>query len=164
MDILGKDIDGNEVTFLQSDVVHVDPDTGSASVVADIAKATLQAKLLDPDPLEPGPSQYNSITVTRYVVTYSRSDGQNTPGVDIPYSFEGALSTLIEIGATANISLIIVREAAKLEPPLYDLRGGGDETIIQVKATIDFYGHDLINENVKATGYLNIYFADYADQ
>jgi len=160
----GTDIEGNEVNFLQSDVVHVDPNTGASTVIADTAAATLEAKLLNPEPLIPEASQYTSIVVTRYVVSFSRSDGQNTPGVDIPYSFEGSLSTLIETDATVNISIIVVREVAKLEPPLLDLWGGGDETVIQVKATIDFYGHDLVNNNVKATGYLNIFFADYVDQ
>ncbi len=74
------------------------------------------------------------------------------------------MSFLIGIDATADISFVIVREAAKMEPPLYDLRGGGDEGVIQVSATIDLYGHDLINNNVKATGYLTIFFADYGNE
>jgi len=163
LDIIGTTVDGDNVSFHQSDVVHVDPDTGASSIIADIAAVTLQAKLLNPEPACAGASQYTSIVVTRYVVSYSRSDGQNTPGVDVPYSFEGSLSTLIECEATAEIPFVIVREVAKLEPPLLDLRGGGDEAIIQVTATIDFYGHDLVNNAVKATGYLSIFFADYID-
>ena len=31
-------------------------------------------------------------------------------------------------------------------------------------ATVDFYGHDLLNNKVTATGYLTIFFANYADQ
>ena len=161
INITGTDIGGNNVEFLQSDVV--DTSTGTPIVIADIVNATLEARLLDPNPLDPGSSQYNSINVTRYVVTFSRSDGQNTQGVDIPYSFEGSLSTLIEIDAQATISFVIVREVAKLEPPLFDLRNSGDEIVLQVKATIDFYGTDLVNNAVKATGTLNIFFCDYAN-
>ncbi len=156
--ITGISLDGDEVSFHHSDVLI------EGGVRADLATATLQAKLLNPEPLVPQVSQYTSIVVTRYVVTYSRSDGQNTPGVDIPYSFEGSMSFLIEIDATADISFVIVREAAKMEPPLYDLRGGGDEVVIQVTATIDFYGHDLVNNAVEATGYLTIFFADYGNE
>jgi len=159
--ITGEDISGTEVDFLQSDVV--DTSTGTPIVIADIATATLEAKLLDPNPLDPGASQYNSINVSRYVVTFSRSDGLNTPGEDIPYSFEGSLSTLINIDSEVDISLIIVREVAKLESPLFDLRNGGDEVVLQVKATIDFYGTDMVNNAVKATGTLNIFFADYSN-
>jgi len=161
INITGTDIGGNNVEFLQSDVV--DTSTGTPIVIADIVNATLEARLLDPNPLDPGSSQYNSINVTRYVVTFSRSDGQNTQGVDIPYSFEGSLSTLIAIDAQTTISFVIVREVAKLEPPLFDLRNSGDEIVLQVKATIDFYGTDLVNNAVKATGTLNIFFADYAN-
>jgi hypothetical protein len=145
------------VNFHQSDVVT------AGAVNADTATATLQAKLLNPEPLVPQASQYTSIVVTRYVVSFSRSDGQNTPGVDVPYSFEGSLSTLIEIDATVDISFVIVREVAKFEPPLLDLRDGGDELVLQATATIDFYGHDLVNNAVKATGYLTIFFGDYID-
>ena len=161
INITGTDIGGNNVEFLQSDVV--DTSTGTPIVIADIVNATLEARLLDPNPLDPGSSQYNSINVTRYVVTFSRSDGQNTQGVDIPYSFEGSLSTLIAIDAQTTISFVIVREVAKLEPPLFDLRNSGDEIVLQVKATIDFYGTDLVNNAVKATGTLNIFFCDYAN-
>ncbi len=164
LDITGTSIDGDEVSFHQSDVVHVDPDTGALSIIADTGTVTLQAKLLNPEPLVPQTSQYTSIVVTRYVISYSRSDGQNTPGVDVPYSFEGSLSTLIEIDATVDISFVIVREVAKFEPPLLDLRDGGDELVLQTTATIDFYGHDLVNNAVKATGYLTIFFGDWIDQ
>ena len=30
-------------------------------------------------------------------------------------------------------------------------------------AKIDLYGHDLVNNKVTATGYLTIYFANFAD-
>jgi hypothetical protein len=157
LSMTGTTIDGDDVSFHQSDVVI------EGAVHADTASVTLQAKLLNPQPLVPQASQYTSIVVTRYVISYSRSDGQNTPGVDVPYSFEGSLSTLIEIDATVDIPIVIVREVAKLEPPLLDLRGGGDEIVLQVTATIDFYGHDLVNNAVKATGYLTIFFGDYID-
>lgn len=157
LNITGTTIEGDDVSFQQSDVVI------EGAVYADTATATLQAKLLNPEPLIPQASQYTSIVITRYVVSYSRSDGQNTPGVDVPYSFEGSLSTLIEIDSTVDIPIVIVREVAKLESPLFDLRAGGNEGVLQVTATIDFYGHDLVNNAVKATGYLSIFFADYID-
>jgi len=159
--ITGTDIEGNEANFLQSDVVKVVE--GQSSITADTASAALKAELLDPT-CGVESSIYNDIMVTRYVVSYSRSDGKNTPGVDVPYSFEGALSTLIPIGSSSTISFIIVREVAKLEPPLINLVQGGGEVVLEVTAKIDFYGHDLANNKVKATGYLTIFFANYIDQ
>ena len=160
--ITGVDIDGNTVNYLQSDVQKIDSQTGQPYIIADAAKATLKVSLLDPTPGVQS-SQYNSITINRYVVSYSRSDGHNTPGVDIPYSFEGSLSNLIDVGSTATIAFIIVREVAKLEPPLINLVEGGEEGVLQVTAKVDFYGQDMANNKVKATGYLNIFFANYTE-
>jgi hypothetical protein len=36
--------------------------------------------------------------------------------------------------------------------------------VLNVTARVDFYGHDLANKNVKATGFLPIFFANYADR
>jgi len=160
--VTGTDIDGNVVNYLQSDVQNVDSQTGQAYITADSAKATLKVSLLDPSPTVQ-PSQYNSVTINRYVVSYSRTDGQNTPGVDLPYSFEGSLSIQIDVGSTATIAFIIVREVAKLEPPLINLVEGTEEGVLQVTAKVDFYGQDMVNNTVKATGYLNIFFANYTD-
>lgn len=155
--ILGRDLSGQAANFTHSDVV------GQGDIVsADIAQATLRASLLDPAPLLP-PSQYNDITLTRYVVSYSRTDGLNRPGVDVPYSFEGSLSLLLKVGASTTFSFVVVREAAKVEPPLSNLWNRGWEEVLQVTARIDFYGEDVTRREVKATGYLPIFFANYAD-
>jgi hypothetical protein len=156
--ILGTDAEGSSGNFLQSDVLM-----STGSVRADRATATLRAETLDPDPLL-GTSQYNDVVVTRYLVSYSRTDGRKTPGVDVPYPFEGSLSTVIRAGATASISFVIVREVAKLEPPLLNLVEVTGEKVLTCTAKVEFYGHDMVNKTVKATGYLTIYFANYADE
>ncbi|MFW6131926.1 MAG: hypothetical protein ACOC5F_04950 [Candidatus Aminicenantaceae bacterium] len=161
--LLGTDLEGNDVNYLQSDVVKVDEDTGQEYVTADSATVTFEAKLMNPDPTTQT-SQYNDIIVDRYIVSYSRTHGNNTPGVDVPYPFEGSLNTLVEIGTSESVSFIVVREVAKLETPLLDLKDGRGNGVLQVTATIDFYGHDLSNNTVKATGYLNIFFANYIDE
>ena len=160
--ITATDLEGNEVNFLNSDVIKVNEDTGETYVTADAAKATLRATLLDPAPLL-GASIYNDILVTRYVVTYTRSDGKNTPGVDVPYPIDGSLSALVRIGQTTDVSIIVVRETAKLEPPLRNLAIGRADGVITATAKIDFYGEDMTKHKVKATGYLTIEFANYID-
>lgn len=157
VNLTGHDLEGNPANYLQSDVL-----TSSNSVTADPAIVTLKAQLLNPNP-DTLASQYNNIMLTRYTVSYFRTDGNNIEGVDIPLSFEGSLSTLIEIDSLVEVSFIIVREVAKLEPPLINLHEGRGEGVLQVRARVDFYGHDLTNNTVQATGYLTIYFANYAD-
>jgi hypothetical protein len=154
--VSGQDQAGNAADYLQSDVEK------DGTVFADTATATLRAETLDPDPLL-GTSQYNDIVVNRYTVSYSRVDGKNTPGVDVPLPFEGSLSAMITVGNTASISFVVVREVAKLEPPLIGLADSRAEGVLQVTAKIDFYGQDMTNNKVKATGYLTIYFANYVD-
>jgi hypothetical protein len=155
--ILGSDAQGRSGNFLQSDVV-----LSSGTIKADSATATLRAQTLDPDPLL-GTSLYNDIVVTRYLVSYSRTDGKSVPGVDVPYPFEGSMSTVVKAGSTASVSFVIVREVAKMEPPLIRLVDIGAEQVLTCTAKIEFYGHDTANRTVKATGYLTIYFANYAD-
>ncbi len=160
--ITGVDAEGNEADFLQSDVIKVNTETGETYVTADVAKATLRAVLLDPAPLM-GASTYNDILVNRYVVTYTRTDNKNTPGVDVPYPIEGTLNVLVKIDQSVQVSFIVVRETAKLEPPLRNLAVGRAEGVLTVNAKIDFYGEDMTRRKVKATGYLTIEFANYLD-
>jgi hypothetical protein len=156
--ILGQDAGGTSAHFLQSDVLMND-----GSVQADSVTANLRTETLDPDPLL-GTSQYNDIVLTRYLVSFTRTDGRSVPGRDVPYPFEGSMSAVVTVGSTASVSLILVREVAKLEPPLIELADLGAETVLTCTAKIEFYGHDMVNRTIKATGYLTVYFANYTDR
>jgi hypothetical protein len=159
-EITGTDLEDNEVNFILSDVAVESGDDGQVSVEADLASATLGVKTIDPEPIY-GTSQYNNVILTRYVVSYTRSDGHNTEGVDVPYSFEGSLSSEIAVGSTQTFSIVIVRAVAKLESPLIDLRDASGDVVLTVTAKVDFYGHDLADKAVTTTGYITIYFANY---
>ncbi|MFZ2053634.1 MAG: hypothetical protein WAU81_05500 [Candidatus Aminicenantales bacterium] len=156
--ILGQDAEGTSANFLQSDVL-----LGNGSVRSDSVTATLRTQTLDPDPLL-GTSQYNDIVVTRYLVSFTRTDGRDVPGQDVPYPFEGSMSVVIKTGSTASVNLVLVREVAKLESPLIRLVDLGAEMVLTCTAKLEFYGHDMMNRTVKATGYLTVYFANYVDQ
>jgi len=155
--MMGKDSKGTAASFLQSDVV-----ASTGTIFADIASATVRASMLDPAPILK-PSGYSDVVLDRYVVSYSRIDGRSRQGIDVPYSFEGSLTQVIKVGATATFSFVIVREVAKMEPPLITLVKGTGEGVIEMTARVDFYGHDLTNNKVMATGYLTIFFANYTD-
>ena len=161
--ITGTDIEDNEADFLQSDVIVTDPETGGGTVAADAATVTFTAQPLDPEPWL-GTSQYFDLFVTHYVVSYSRSDGKSQEGIDIPYSFDGSLSARVQVDTQTDVNFVIVRAVSKLEPPLVNLATGRGEGELKVTARIDFYGHDTMGNNVKATGYLSIFFANYITQ
>jgi len=155
----GTDVEGNSADFLQSDVLKTTSE-GQSTVAADAAVATFSTVSLDPEPFL-GTSQYSDIFVTQYVVTYSRSDGKNEEGVDVPYSFDGSLSAKIQVDAESEVSFVVVRAVSKLEPPLVNLAAGRGEGELKTTARIDFYGHDTQGNKVMATGYLTIFFANY---
>lgn len=159
--LTGFNAEGQEVSYLESDVLETKE--GNSWVTADPAVVTFSAKLLNFNS-SLGPSQYNDIIVDRYVVRYTRVEGKNQEGVDVPYAFEGSLSTMVQINSVTEISFPIVRAAAKLEPPLLNLASTTAEGVLQVTARVDFYGHDMMNKKVTATGYLAIFFAEWLDE
>jgi len=160
--LTGLDVQGAVSNFLASDVVRVDPVTKARSWRADAAQATLAVMPLDPAPIL-GTSPYYDVVVTRYIITFVRSDGRNVPGRDVPYGFEGSMSLRIAVNGTATASFVVVREVAKQEPPLLGLYDGTPDEVLNITAKIEFYGHDLANRAVKATGYLAVTFANFVD-
>ncbi len=105
----------------------------------------------------------NAVTITRYRVVFRRSDGRNTPGVDVPYGFDGAATTTISPGGTGSVSFDLIRHQAKLEPPLRNLAGFGGLGFISTIAEITFYGHDQNGNELIATGSMDVQFGDFAD-
>ncbi len=145
-------------TFVESDVV-----TGGM-VVRDTARATLRLVARDPSAgMSPAaPTGARFATVDRYRVHYVRSDGRNTPGVDVPHAWDGALTLTTSFeGQTGEF--VLVRASAKLEPPLVALREGGGDIVITALAYVTFYGRDHTGARVEATGAITVEFADWSD-
>jgi len=147
----------------QADELSSDVAT-KGSVFEDLGLVTMRLALKDigqpGSPTEPTTNNY--ITVSRYHVTYRRSDGRNTPGVDVPYPFDGA-GTMTVTERDASMSFVIVRIQAKLEEPLKNLRDHGGAAAISTIADITFYGRDQAGNDVSATGSISVNFADWAD-
>jgi hypothetical protein len=135
------------------------------TILEDSGRASMHLGLKDPGsadlPTFPSPS--NSITFSRYHVNYRRADGRNTPGVDVPYGFDGGM-TLALIGGNVSIGqLTLVRAQAKQEAPLKALIGGGGANSITTIAELTFYGTDQTGRAVTAEGFINVTFADWGD-
>lgn len=153
--IEAKSTNGETGSIMYSDVIYND------SIFNDVADITFTIDLLNQTIT---PSFFNNVLLTRYRVTYLRPDGRNTPGVDVPYPFDEVMNIEIPAGGTATTGITIVRAQAKLESPLYDLRSFSGENIISTQAKLDFWGHDLAGRNVSTTGYLEVLFANWADE
>lgn len=161
--LTGLDLAAKDSNFCQSDVVINDSTTGASTITDDVAKATLSAQLMDPKPIV-GTSLMEDIVLDKYVVSYTRTDGRNTPGVDVPYSFEQTMSGVIGVGKQVVFSIFIVRASAKQEPPLSNLLLPTTRAeVIYTNARVDFYGHDMTGKTVMATGYLPVEFGNFAN-
>jgi hypothetical protein len=108
------------------------------------------------------PTAANTVTVTRYHVDFKRSDGRNTPGVDVPYGFDGAATGSVS-GNGGSLSFVIVRAQAKVEAPLKALRNSGGALVISTIAEITFYGRDQNGNEVSVIGLISVNFADWGD-
>lgn len=144
---------------LSSDVFTVVDEV--AGIYPDLGRVTFKLGLKDPGPsASPAtPSPNNAITVNRYRVNYIRADGRNTPGVDVPYPFDGAFTVTVSDEASAGFTL--VRLIAKEEAPLNALATSA--VFIGTIAEVTFYGFDQTGREVIATGRIGVNFGNFAD-
>ncbi len=144
---------------LASDVITVV--NGTPTAFADIARVNFVLMLKDPGtvnvPNSPGPN--NAITIDRYHVQFIRADGRNTPGVDVPYPFDGAFTLTVFDRAEAAFTL--VRVQAKREAPLSGMVNNGIR--LSTIAEITFYGHDQTGREVSTVGRIGVNFNNWGD-
>jgi hypothetical protein len=145
----------NNSGTVQSDVVS---DTGS--VVQDNGAATIQVALKDPSATTP--TAVNSITIYQYHVEYTRTDGHNVQGVDVPYAFDSGVTQTIAAGGSGSVPFTLVRIQAKLEAPLAALAGHRGQQVISTIAQVTFYGQDQNGRDVTVSGNIEVDFADWA--
>lgn len=153
---------GDPVGNLLSDVA-----TANGAVFNDVGTAVIRVDLKDQSAvltgIETPTTPMQSITINRYRVSFRRADGRNTPGVDVPFGFDGAVTATIPVASSADVTFDIVRHASKLEPPLRNLRGLGGQVIIATVAEVTFFGRDQNGNEVTVTGIMDVTFGDFPD-
>ena len=161
---------GNAGSTLSSDVLtnvtSPDPCTPAApcpTIFGD--SGSVQLRLAPKDITTAGtpsaPSTNNDVTINRYHVSYRRADGRNVQGVDVPYAFDGAATGTVPVSGTLLLGFTIVRNTAKMEPPLVQLVSS--PTIITTIADVTFYGRDLVGNEISTTGSIQIDFGNFGD-
>jgi hypothetical protein len=135
------------------------------TVFSDPGRVTFRLGLKDPGtPTNPtAPSTINSVTVTRYRVTFRRADGRNTPGSDVPYGFDGGFTVTVSGTGAASAGFELVRHQMKEEPPIRNLVGGGGAGLISTIAEVTFWGRDQAGNEVTVTGNITVNFGDFGD-
>jgi hypothetical protein len=137
------------------------------TVFDDFGQMVLQ---LTPKNVLLAPTTNNQVTITRYHVDYTRADGLNTPGVYVPYGFDGAVTATVPPTGQTTITFEIVRHVAKEEPPLAQLVPVSFGTvqingvIINTIATVTLYGTDQVGNAVSTAAFMSIEFGNFGDQ
>jgi hypothetical protein len=166
-------IQGLSASNRSGDTLYSDVSDG----IADDATVTVNIFQKNPNITASSPNQH--VQLESYSVKYFRTDGRNTEGVDVPYSFSGPAAARLHTPGQGNevsqdIDITVVRPQAKIEPPLRNmvgttiplpappaqatLQGAGILTVI---AEITVYGSVLSGERLSATGRLQVTFADF---
>jgi hypothetical protein len=161
---------GNMGGFLLSDVqTLVDQTVGGETVQVpvifnDVAQVTMRIipKDAGTGAVNLNPTPWNAVTLNRYRITYTRTDGRNTPGVDVPYPVDGAVTATLSATPTV-VPFEIVRHQQKLEQPLRSLANFGGRLFISTIAEVMFYGADQVGNDVQARATMSVSFSDYAD-
>ena len=164
-DEFGTILSSDVVTIVQRSV-EVDGETeqvGVPTIFGDNGRVTM--RLVMKDPGAPGnptsPSNLNAITFTRYRVNYRRTDGRNTPGVDVPYGFDSAATFTVSGEEETTAGFTVVRLIAKQEAPLAAL--ASSRNLISTIADVTFWGRDQAGNEVMATGSIGVTFGNFGD-
>jgi len=164
--VIDRLTDGNGNNYLQSDVVKMittplpcSADNPCPTVFSDGGSVTLES--FQKDVTAAGPSTNSAITISRYHISYRRADGKNTPGVDVPYGFDGALTGTTSSGGLA-LNFELVRHVAKMESPLAEL--ATNAAVITTIADVTFYGRDVIGNDVSVSGSIQVDFGNFGDK
>jgi len=134
------------------------------TVFGDAGLVTLRAPLKDigGGSTTLAPTTNNEVTINRLHVQYSRADGRNTPGVDVPFAFDSSITGTIPAGGTLQLGFELVRNVAKQEAPLVQLRTSNN--FISAIATVTFYGTDRVGNDIQVTSQIQIEFGNFGDQ
>jgi hypothetical protein len=143
---------GALTSFLLSDVLT------NGSAFNDNVQLTLRVEPKNPSVAL---TAINTVTMTRYHVDFKRTDGRNRPGIDVPYSIDGALGA--SISTSGAVTFELVRHQAKREPPLANIAGGGGLRLLSTIAEITVYGRDQNGNELMATASIDVHFGDFGD-
>jgi len=152
------------VSDVETVVTTPDPCTTTSpcpTVFNDIGQVTMSLVLKDPGQagIDSTPSLLNQVTFNRYRVEYRRPDGRNTPGVDVPYPIDSAVTFTVPKDSNVTASFELVRNTAKRESPLRELRASG--LVLSTIANVTFYGRDQAGNDVTAIGSIGVNFGDF---
>jgi hypothetical protein len=162
----GSDSSAVKSNYLQADVITMvtspapcAPASPCPTVFSDAGDVVLRA--LPKDVSATSPSTNSEVTIDRFHVNYVRADGRNTPGVDVPYGYDGAVTGTTS-GGRLELLFELVRHVTKMEPPLSQL--ATNPGVITTLAQVTFYGRDQVGNDVSVSGTIQVDFGNFGDK
>ncbi len=158
--LTGNDLQGNEgSTTVFSDVIT------NGGIINDNGVAEISVVPIDPFLTANEITPYMDVLVDQIDVKFERTDGRNTEGVDVPYSFSQPMNIVVSINKVVEVPFVLIRHVAKLEAPLLALREVPSQVfVLQLIAIVTIHGKDLGGHRVApVTGYISVWCANFAD-
>lgn len=131
-------------------IVDVDPAVDDTSCDENIGTLNLQV-LQKRTPPEGVPTTFNQVRVTRYRVSYRRTDG----GTLVPSPFVRSIDTLVGVGQTSGSNFTVLELDVFRRAPFASLlpqNGGRDpetgRTFVKMEVIVEVFGETLAGENV----------------
>ena len=146
------------VVTTSQNVLNIDLLPGAAGCNQDLGTIQMQVVLLQnqTSPTQPTNNQFNDVKITRYHVSYRRTDG----GTLVPAPFDVSTSQLLTAGGgSQNLTKFIIfqLDAINMAPfaALLPVNGGRDpETgrpIIKMDVIVTIFGQTVAGENVSGS-------------
>lgn len=157
LSITGEDLEGQSgSTTVFSDVLE------GGGIFNDTATAELQAVPMDP--YDTSDSYYRNVVVDQIDIRYTRSDGMNREGLDVPFAFTQTQNQMIALRDSINLPFVLIQHNAKMESPLIELVGYGQEKILKLEVHVTFYSKDLAGKRLApVTGKISVWCSNFAD-
>jgi hypothetical protein len=150
----------------------VDNVNGGAPVLSDIVSGTAASPTIVNCLTEVGvavrpknpnlsPTPVQDVRLSRYEVSYRRSDGRAVEGVDVPYRISGNITVTVPVGGdVTTFPVDLVRHQAKIVPPLSNITG---IQIVTMFADVKVSGETISGDAVSAQGSVQVTFADFGE-
>jgi len=104
------------------------------------------------------PGDFYTVEFEGVQIVYTRPDGKNEPGVDVPFPLTYALGGFVEPGGDTDINTLVVSKEMKLQPPLRNLWFSNQRIFATVNLRI--FGHDRVENSVSADASAVVLFED----
>jgi hypothetical protein len=133
-------------------LLDIDPVSAGADSDCDQNVGTINMRVIAKNNREGSTSEFTTVRVTRYKVSYRRTDG----GTVVPASFVRSIDTLITVGGSeeGTTFTILESDAVRRAPfvALQPQNGGRDpetgRTVVQMDVTVEVFGETLAGDNV----------------